>query len=234
MADRRDNGAGSLLVEELTFAYRGGEFRLSIPELTVAGGERLAVIGPSGSGKTTFLHLVAGIVRPATGRIRVGETDVHSLGESDRRNFRARRLGLVFQEFELLDYLDVRENILLPYHISPALALTAEARERADALAGRVGLGDKLRRSVRKLSQGERQRVAVCRALVADPDLLLADEPTGNLDPDNKDLVLEEIFEFAQERGITLLAVTHDHGLLDRFERVVDAADWIGANGGAS
>ena len=99
-------------------------------------------------------------------------------------------------------------------------------RERAAALADRVGIGDKLRRSTRKLSQGERQRVAVCRAILPEPEVLLADEPTGNLDPANKDLVLDILFDYAGERGITLLTVTHDHGVLDRFDRVIDVEEW--------
>jgi ABC-type lipoprotein export system ATPase subunit len=213
-------------IEDLVFRYRTGRFELRVPRLDVERGSAVAVVGPSGSGKTTLLNLVAGIDLPESGRIRVAEVEVSRLGDAARRDFRITRLGLVFQEFELLDYLGVLDNILLPYRITGALRLDAEVRTRAEALADRVGIGDKLRRSVRRLSQGERQRVAVCRALLPEPTLLLADEPTGNLDPANKDRVLEILFEFAKERGITLLTVTHDHGLLDRFDRVLDVDDW--------
>jgi len=216
-------------IEDLAFHYRGSDFRLEVGDLRIDRGSSTAVIGPSGSGKTTLLNLVAGIFLPDRGRIRVGDTEVTTLPDAARRAFRVARIGLVFQEFELLDYLGVLDNILLPYRITRALRLDGEVRARAEALAERVGIGDKLGRSVRRLSQGERQRVAVCRALLPEPTLLLADEPTGNLDPANKDRVLAILFEFARERGITLLTVTHDHGLLDRFDRVLDVKDWGGA-----
>jgi ABC-type lipoprotein export system ATPase subunit len=213
-------------VEGLVFRYRTGEFELRIPELDVPRASAVAVVGPSGSGKTTLLNLVAGIVLPESGRVRVEDVELSALGETARRDFRITRLGLVFQEFELLDYLSVLDNILLPYRITTALTLDHAVRERAVALAGQVGIGDKLRRSTRRPSQGERQRVAVCRALLPEPVCLLADEPTGNLDPANKDRVLGILFDQARERGITLLTVTHDHALLDRFERVLDVAEW--------
>jgi putative ABC transport system ATP-binding protein len=128
----------------------------------------------------------------------------------------------VFQEFELLEYLSVLDNILLPYRINPALGLDRKVRGRAAELADHVGIGDKLARHATRLSQGEMQRVAVCRALVADPPLLLADEPTGNLDPDNTERVLDILFASAAERGATLVTVTHEYELLTRFDRVID------------
>jgi putative ABC transport system ATP-binding protein len=213
-------------LEGLDFSYGGNGFRLRVPEFTVAQGEQVALIGPSGCGKTTLLHLVAGILGTGAGRVRVGDTEVSALGDAARRDFRAARIGLVFQEFELLDYLDVVDNILLPYRIARALRPDREAKERAQALAESVGIGDKLRRFPAHLSQGERQRVAVCRALVTRPLLVLADEPTGNLDPANKERVLDLLLARAKESGATLLAVMHDHSLLGRFGRVVDATGW--------
>ncbi len=227
-----DHTPPRVTVEEISFRYRTGDFELRVPAMEVAPGESIAVIGPSGSGKTTFLHLVAGIVLPHGGRIRIGDVEITGMSDSARRAFRIARLGLVFQEFELLEYLSVLDNVLLPYRIGPGLSLDREVRDRAAGIAVEVGLGDKLRRSVRRLSQGERQRVAVCRALVTRPGLLLADEPTGNLDPTNKDRVLEILFEQAAKTGATLLTVTHDHGLLARFDRVVDAASWEVTSGG--
>lgn len=209
-------------LEELRFAYGTDGFQLDIPELQIEGGSTLACIGPSGSGKTTLLNLVAGIIVPQAGRVTVGGTEVSALPDKRRREFRITTIGLVFQEFELLDYLDVRDNILLPYRITSALRLTPDVRERAAALAARVGLGDKLKRRPGELSQGERQRVALCRALLPAPRLLLADEPTGNLDPANKGRVLDILFDYVSETGATLLTVTHDHNLLDRFDRVID------------
>ena len=213
-------------IDDLRFRYRTGEFELHVPAMEIATGVKAAVIGPSGSGKTTLLHLVAGIVPPSTGRIVVDGTEVTALGESARRGFRIARIGMVFQEFELLDYLSVLDNILLPYRITGRLPLDRAVRDRAAALAERVGIGDKLKRSIRRLSQGERQRVAVCRALLPEPPVLMADEPTGNLDPVNKDRVLDILFDYAGESGATLLTVTHDHGLLDRYDVVLDATEW--------
>ena len=118
--------------------------------------------------------------------------------------------------------MSVQDNLLLPYRINASLRLTPEVRERARELAGQVGIGDKLPRHPRKLSQGERQRAAVCRAVLPRPALLLADEPTGNLDPANAGRVLDILFEHARRSEATLVAVTHDHALLDRFDRVVD------------
>jgi len=213
-------------IDDLRFRYRTGEFELHVPAMEIAAGVKAAVIGPSGSGKTTLLHLVAGIVPPAAGRIVVDGTEVTALGESARRGFRIARIGMVFQEFELLDYLSVLDNILLPYRITGRLPLDRAVRDRAAALAERVGIGDKLKRSIRRLSQGERQRVAVCRALLPEPPVLMADEPTGNLDPVNKGRVLDILFDYAGESGATLLTVTHDHGLLDRYDVVLDATEW--------
>ena len=211
-------------IEGLSLRYPGGSFVLDIPGFRVASGEKLAVIGPSGSGKTTLLNLIAGIVAPDMGSVQVGDTQVSALDDRRRRDFRIRNLGMVFQDFELLDYLNVLDNILHPYRITRALRLDAGVRERAIELAERMGIGDKLRRRVNDLSQGEKQRVAICRALLPGPGLLLADEATGNLDPDNKTLILDLLFDSVDAHGATLLAVTHDHELLPRFDRVVDFA----------
>jgi putative ABC transport system ATP-binding protein len=215
-----------ILVNDLEFRYREGDFSLSVPELSVERSTAAAVIGPSGSGKTTLLNLVAGIAVPSRGRIIIEDVELTRLSDAKRRDFRIQNMGMVFQEFELLEYLSVLDNILLPCRISGALTLDAGVRQRAVELAERVGIGDKLRRYATKLSQGERQRVAVCRALLSKPGLLMADEPTGNLDPSNKDRVLDILFEYARENGATLLTVTHDHDLLPRFDRVIDFRDF--------
>ena len=209
-------------IEDLGFSYGESDFRLRIPLLEVPRATSVAFIGPSGSGKTTLLNLLAGIVLPRSGRIETAEVEVSALGEGERRDFRAARVGLVFQEFELLPYLSVLDNILLPYRVNRSLRLDGEVRERAAFLAGQVGITDKLRRHPDRLSQGERQRVAVCRAVVTEPAVVLADEPTGNLDPANKGKVLDILFEFAKQSGATLATVTHDRDLLERFDRVVD------------
>jgi ABC-type lipoprotein export system ATPase subunit len=211
---------------DLFFRYPEGDFALRVDTLAIRRGEQTAIIGPSGSGKTTLLNLVAGIRTPVRGRVMTGGVDVTRLDDAARRDFRIRTLGLVFQEFELLEYLSVLDNILLSYRINASLELDGRVRERAVELARMVGIGDHLARFPDRMSQGERQRVAVCRALLPEPPLLLADEPTGNLDPDNKGRVLDILFDYAEGSGATLLTVTHDHDLLARFGRVIDCKEF--------
>lgn len=209
-------------IEHLRFRYPRSEFLLELPELSIQASEKIAIVGPSGSGKTTLLNLIAGIARPDSGTISVNQNQVHSMADAQRRNFRIANIGLVFQQFELVEYLTVGDNILLPFAINKSLILDANVRAEAIKLATAVGLGDKLKRRPAQLSQGEQQRVAICRALVTDPKLILADEPTGNLDPKNKRLILDLIFEQANQRGQTLIVVTHDVGILDGFDRIID------------
>ena len=218
-------------IDSLEFAYPDAGFQLRIPEFSIAAGEKVAVIGPSGSGKTTLLNLVAGILVPRQGRVQCAGTEVGVLADTARRDFRISTIGFVFQDFELLDYLNVLDNILHPYRITRALKLTAEVRDRAAGLAEQLGIGDKLKRDVEHLSQGEKQRVAICRALLPGPQLVLADEATGNLDPRNKGHILELLFETVAAHEATLLAVTHDHELLPQFDRIVDFNDFrVGAD----
>jgi putative ABC transport system ATP-binding protein len=216
-------------IDSLSFTYPDAGFLLRIPALHVAPGEKVAVIGPSGSGKTTLLNLVAGILVPQQGRVDCAGVKVSALGDRERRDFRISKIGFVFQDFELLDYLDVLDNILHPYRITSALRLTTEIRQRAAALAQQMDIGDKLHRLVDHLSQGEKQRVAICRALLPSPKLVLADEATGNLDPRNKGHILELLFHSVEAHDATLLAVTHDHELLPHFDRIVDFSDFRSA-----
>jgi ABC-type lipoprotein export system ATPase subunit len=159
------------------------------------------------------------------------------LGDPERRRERARQVGLVFQEFELLDYLDALDNILVPLRVRGASRDELRAgRLRAEELAASVGIADLLGRTPSRLSQGERQRVAIARALVTDPALVLCDEPTGNLDPEAAARAVDLLIGEARARDAALLMVTHDHGLLDRFDRVVDVTALGGgpAEGAAS
>ena len=151
--------------------------------LQVAEGERVAIVGPSGSGKTTLLHLIAGILTPARGTIRVLGEQIERLSDARRRAFRVARIGLVFQSFELVSYLDVFENILLPYRLNAALRLTAEVRRRAEQLAAETGLRTACGTSRIGFRRAKNSAAAICRAMLPEPPLLLADEPTGNLDP---------------------------------------------------
>lgn len=209
-------------ISQLTFNYPEGNFHLAIDELSVERGESVAVIGPSGTGKTTLLNLISGVSTPRSGSVMTNGVEVSTLSDKARRDFRIRNIGFIFQEFELLEYLNVTDNILLPYRMSGALKLSAEIRARAVELAQMVGLDSMLGRNVQQLSQGERQRVAICRALLPRPELILADEPTGNLDPENTVLVLDIVDQYVASCGATLVSVTHERQLLERFERVID------------
>ncbi len=211
---------------------RADEFELSISDLRVDDRERIAIIGPSGSGKTTLIDLIAGILTPDNGDIVVAGKELTRADETARRRFRIATIGLVFQRFELMDYLTVEENILLPFLINPAQPLTPEHRSRARDLAQSVGMGDQQHRRPDQLSHGERQRVAVCRALVSQPRLLIADEPTGNLDVQTGRSLLDLIFAQVEKTSATLLMVTHDPSLLANFDRTVDVRDL--ATGGTS
>lgn len=208
-------------ISGLVFRYPGEQaFEMTVSDLRIASGECVAIVGPSGSGKTTLLSLVAGIQIPQKGEIQIGETRVNYLGESERRAFRIQEVGQVFQAFELLEYLSVIENVLLGSIIDPGIV--ESARERATDLLASVGLSHKADSKPARLSHGERQRVAVCRAMLNDPALLLADEPTGNLDQSNKQKVVDLLINQAKQHHSTLLMVTHDNSLLGSFERVID------------
>ena len=216
-------------ITELDFHYFAGDFRLHIPSFEIETGEKVAVIGPSGSGKTTLLNLIAGILTPLNGSVNVHGVEVNELADRGRRDFRITTIGFVFQDFELLDYLNVFDNILHPYRITAALKLDKTVRERAMDLVKDMGIGAMTKRRSSDLSQGEKQRAAICRALLPQPKLLLADEATGNLDPSNKTKILDLLFRSVDNHDATLLAVTHDHELLPRFDRIVDFRDfWDG------
>ena len=214
-------------IHDIDFRYPSGDFHLSISNLTIARGEKVGVIGPSGSGKTTLLNLVAGILTSEKGKVRIDDMEISDQNDKTRRDFRITNIGFIFQDFGLLDYLDVKDNILHPYRITTALKLNGEIRDRANMLAEQMGIADKLRRHPSDLSHGERQRVAICRALLPGPKLILADEATGNLDPKNKIHILELLFESVASHNATLLAVTHDHELLPHFDRVVDFQNFL-------
>lgn len=213
-------------ISDLHFQYPNGDFSLSIGSLGIEKNQSTAFIGPSGTGKTTLLNLIAGIMTPNRGMIDINGIDVCKLSDRDRRRFRITTIGFVFQDFELLDYLSVLDNILHPFRITDALELNPAVKGRAAELAEAMGIGDKIKRRATDLSQGEKQRTAICRALIPQPKLILADEATGNLDPENKTRILDLLFSAMDAYDTTLLAVTHDHELLDRFDRVIDFNDF--------
>jgi len=202
------------------------DVRLAMPDVTLEPGDAVACVGPSGCGKSTLLDLVAGIRVTGEGEVSFDGAEWRDLAESERRRRRLDAVGFVFQEFELLDHLTVEENVRLPLLLrgGPGArrdGAEAGAAESIAVLMESAGLSALGARRPRRLSHGERQRVALCRALAGAPRLVLADEPTGSLDPDTARRVLDLLLSFVRERGVTLLAVTHDHGVLDRFDRVV-------------
>ncbi len=204
-------------VRDVSKAYRRD--RLSIPvleniTLDVPEGEFLALMGPSGSGKTTLLNLIAGIDRPTTGSVTVGGTDVARLGESDLAKWRARHIGFVFQFYNLLPVLTAYENVELPLLLAPLSK--AERKQHVEAALGLVGLADRLHHYPRQLSGGQEQRVAIARAIAPDPTILVADEPTGDLDRAAADEVLTLLDRLNREFKKTVVMVTHDPHAAER------------------
>lgn len=188
---------------------------VNIPEFSLASGEQVALRGESGSGKTTFLHLIAGILAPDTGSIGIDGVDMAALAEPGRDQLRAAKLGYIFQTFNLLQGFTVLENVVLGMAFGRGID-----RAHAKAVLERVGLGSRLHHYPRQLSTGQQQRVAVARALAHRPKLVLADEPTGNLDRRNGTEALALIRETCREQGAALLLVSHDEAVLNAFSMV--------------
>ncbi len=209
-----------LALDDVSRRFRTGSETVGVLEgltLSLERGQRLAIMGASGSGKTTLLHLAAGMDRPDSGRVELAGQDLASLPEPDITHLRARHVGLVFQDFNLIDSLSVRENIELPLWLN-GLAID---RDRLDALVGLLGIERLMARLPESLSGGEKQRVAIARALIHQPDLLLADEPTGSLDQSTAETVLELFDRVARETGATLLMVTHNNEAARLCERTL-------------
>jgi putative ABC transport system ATP-binding protein len=186
-------------------------------DLELNKGDSLAIVGSSGSGKSTLLGLLAGLDLPSAGAVLLAGNNLSELDEDQRARLRAEHVGFVFQSFQLLDSLNALENVMLPLELEGH----ADARQRARALLERVGLGQRLAHYPRQLSGGEQQRVAIARAFAAEPDVLFADEPTGNLDSHTGERISDLLFQLNQERGTTLVLVTHDERLARRCQRLI-------------
>jgi len=227
------SAAPSIAIEDLRFAYRAGREVLRLDTFEIAGGERVFLHGPSGSGKTTLLGLIAGVLTPTHGAVRILGQDLAALKPSARDAFRGVHLGYLFQLFNLIPWLSVTDNIALPCRLHDARRARLGDESVEDAarrLAGDLGLGDLLDTSVTELSVGQQQRVAAARALIGSPDIVIADEPTSALDADRRDRFLELLFAQCTQVGATLLFVSHDLSLGGRFDRVISLPELSAAS----
>lgn len=209
-----------LELEKLNKAYRGGEIHvLRDAELRLQRGEVVALVAPSGAGKSTLLHIAGLLDVPDSGAVRLEGRAMDGLGDKARTEARRRDIGFVYQFHHLLPEFSALENLVLPQLANGVSARDAEAR--AQELLAAVGIAKRANHRPATLSGGEQQRVAICRALANDPKLLLADEPTGNLDPETSDLVFDTLMGLVRETGLSALIATHNHALAARMDRVL-------------
>jgi lipoprotein-releasing system ATP-binding protein len=219
-----------LVGTDIVKTYPVGRKRLSVlkgANLTVGEGEMLVIMGASGVGKSTLLHVLGTLDQPDSGQLLFDGRDLTGLTDAERSVFRNRQVGFVFQFYHLLADFTALENVLIPARISHRHRAKSSLKERASALLERVGLGERLHYRVHRLSGGEQQRVAIARALMNEPRLLLADEPTGNLDTATSDDLHRMLKEINRERGQTMVIVTHDEGLAATADRVLRMVDGL-------
>jgi len=211
--------------------YRMGATQLEVLKgvsLSIIAGETLAIMGPSGAGKSTLLHILGGLDRPTAGQVTLDGQDLYAMSSTARNAIRADRIGFVFQGFHLLPELDIVENVMVPALIRPGgWRRRAAERQRAEELLAQVGLADRRRHRPTELSGGEQQRVALARALMNGPDLVLADEPTGNLDTHTGFQVLDCLFELTSDQQHTLIMVTHNEQVAARCRRTIRMVDGV-------
>lgn len=224
-----------LVLTDVAFAWPGSDaFSLSCPDLRLERGESVLLLGASGSGKSTLLSLICGVANASRGQVKVDGVDLLSLGSGARDRFRAERIGVIFQQFNLLPYATVADNILLPLRFAPARRVRAEGIKDAARLCSALGLPDGiLAARAGKLSVGQQQRVAVARALIGAPPLIVADEPTSALDANSQDTFLSLLFQQKDATGSSLLMVSHDERLGRRFDRVLRIEDIVTTQEGA-
>ncbi len=231
MNERTNRNDFILKVEDLYKSYHMGATEVKVlkgVDLSVSKGEFVAIIGASGSGKSTLLHILGALDRPDKGTVRFEKRDMRRFGAGELNKFRNNAVGFVFQFYHLLDELSVLENVYLPAMTGKSIAgwfsCRKEAKNRAAELLAQLGLAERAKHKPYQLSGGERQRVAIGRALMNEPRLLLADEPTGNLDSATGNGILD-VLEKLNEAGQTIVMVTHDEGIADRAGRTVTLAD---------
>ena len=213
-----------IAVNDVTMRLKAARHTISILEqitLRIAAKERVAIVGPSGSGKSTLLGLIAGLDRPTSGTIEIDGVDITRLSENDLARYRRRKIGYIFQSFHLIPTLTALENVAVPLE----LAGDGNARDEAERLLDSVGLHERIDHYPVQISGGEQQRVAIARAFACRPPILLADEPTGNLDTVTGGQVIDLLDAMHRDYGTTLVLVTHDHGLASRMERVISLRD---------
>lgn len=211
-----------IALKDIFFQYPDSDFKLSIENLKFEKGGKTAIIGASGFGKTTLLNLIAGIILPEKGNVIINDDKVNKLTDKKRRDFRIQNIGFIFQDFKLIPYLNIMDNIMLPFRINNSIQIKKETVNRVHELTEELGISKKLKKYPSKLSQGEKQRVAICRALLNNPSIILADEPTGNLDPENKKKIMDILFSSVDKFNTTLITVTHDYDMLKGFEKIID------------
>lgn len=219
--------SSNILIElkDLKYVYPGQKTpTIHIPEFSVVRGEELFLYGPSGMGKTTLLELLSGVLKPTHGTLKILGCNFSEMTDADRDAFRAEHMGYVFQNFNLIPYLSVQENIQLPLHLSAARRARLESVDTEmviRAICGNLGIANLLDKKVIELSVGQQQRVAVARALIGKPDILLADEPTSALDMDHREKFLNLLFELSELYGTTVIFVSHDRSIEKMFSRSI-------------
>lgn len=213
----------SMVSVQFTYPARKGTptFSINVPDFSLVSGGRCMLMGPSGSGKSTILNLVAGELVANQGSVTVLGQDLKRWNEAERQAFRIANIGYIFQDFPLVPYLTALQNVILPYRINPQLTLGKEVTDHAKQLLDGLGLEQKSARKPKELSQGERQRLAIARALITKPQLILADEPTAGLDIERSHAVMDVLDSIVQENGVGLLVVSHEPQIVERFEQVV-------------
>ena len=211
-----------LQIRDLHFQYPASDFKIEISDIKITQGSKIAISGKSGSGKTTLIHLISGILKPQSGEILFFDKSITDMNDKEIRKHRISNIGFIFQEFELLDYLNVMDNLVLPYKINKSLSLDEEIKDKAKEIANRIGIGNKLDQHPKQLSGGERQRLAIARALITSPPLIIADEPTGNLDNKTSNIVMDEITDQVSYTNSTLIMISHNNELISSFDEIID------------